>query len=99
MLVYKTGIVEHLTETNFTDSLDDSNNGGFLSVPYDKAQENLHSWAESDAKAGHDVDLNGDSYLNSKALIYHEDPEQWRRLSHSHWPTLLGYYNISLLGR
>ena len=32
-------------------------------------------------------------------LLHHDNVEQWRSLSYLHWPTLMAYYNISLMGR
>ena len=34
-----------------------------------------------------------------KMLLVHEDGETWKKLSYKHWPTLFGYYNISLQGK
>ena len=31
--------------------------------------------------------------------VGHTDLETWRRLSHNHWTTLFGYYNISIHGK
>ena len=31
--------------------------------------------------------------------VDHTDLEMWRKLSHNHWITLFGYYNISIYGK
>lgn len=33
------------------------------------------------------------------SLVQHDNLEPWKDLSYMHWPTLMGYYNVSLLGR
>ena len=31
--------------------------------------------------------------------VKHSDLETWRKLSHAHWTTLFGYYNITIAGK
>ena len=100
LLVYKTGIVEHLTQTNLTDTFEDINGASFASSIdklFSQDSSNTHTWSDQDLKIHNEFGINGDGYLNS--ILYHEDREMWKRLSHTHWLTLLNYYNISMQGR
>lgn len=54
------------------------------------------SWSTRDGK-----DLMSDAAggIGLSSLLGHETLELWKNLSPSHWRTVFGYYNISLLGR
>ena len=41
----------------------------------------------------------GGKYDDDTDSLEHTDLELWRQLSYKHWPTLFGYYNMSLCGR
>ncbi|KAL5006353.1 hypothetical protein ScPMuIL_015159 [Solemya velum] len=90
LIVYKTGLVEHLARMAEEDSNGDiryttmlpqdvygHQNGGEFTGTFKHPQE------ES----------------NTVEPLEHNDLELWRRLSYNHWPMLFKYYNISLSGR
>ncbi|OPJ68020.1 sterol regulatory element-binding protein cleavage-activating protein [Patagioenas fasciata monilis] len=59
-------------------------------------ETNQHSWAQGPEGKG-----NGQTELGTEAEVTWgaEDEEIWRKLSFRHWPSLFGYYNITLAKR
>ncbi|KFR14664.1 Sterol regulatory element-binding protein cleavage-activating protein, partial [Opisthocomus hoazin] len=59
-------------------------------------ETNQHTWAQGPEGKG-----NGQTELGAEAEVTWgaEDEEIWRKLSFRHWPSLFGYYNITLAKR
>ena len=122
-MVYKSGLVQHLTLANSTDLAGTEAETSpfpslekFISLSHKDTQQ---TWAPdvepqsgrndpepAEFTATRSADMAADSSLAkgnradyTPRKLHHTEPELWRHLSHNHWPTLLGYYNISLPGR
>lgn len=97
LIVYKTGLVEHLTNTT---------QGVNITYPKHHNEKASHSNEQV-----HRVEVQGSkdeiswswagSGEDDKAVrpVEHTDLELWKQLSYSYWPTLFSYYNISVYGR
>ncbi|KFV06038.1 Sterol regulatory element-binding protein cleavage-activating protein, partial [Pterocles gutturalis] len=61
-----------------------------------RLETNQHTWAHGPEGKG-----NGQTELGAEAEVTWgaEDEEVWRKLSFRHWPSLFGYYNITLAKR
>uniref|UniRef100_A0A6G1RLM3 Sterol regulatory element-binding protein cleavage-activating protein n=1 Tax=Hypotaenidia okinawae TaxID=2861861 RepID=A0A6G1RLM3_9GRUI len=61
-----------------------------------RLETNQHTWAQGPEGRG-----NGQAELGTEAEVTWgaEDEEIWRKLSFRHWPSLFGYYNITLAKR
>jgi len=91
--MYKTGLVEHITNTtdilNIT-AFNDPN-------PGQGAKVNEKNGIRDDSGPG--WSWRQYENLDSSNPVEHKDLEMWKQLSYNHWPTLFSYYNISLYGR
>ncbi|XP_060568692.1 sterol regulatory element-binding protein cleavage-activating protein-like [Ruditapes philippinarum] len=99
LIVYKTGLVHHITNTSFSingtvipDSVDDLEQMIKLQEQTTTADQNkinvlsplAYFWQQDDEDLG---------------SVKHTDLELWRKLSHVHWVTMFNYYNISIVGK
>ncbi|XP_053374079.1 sterol regulatory element-binding protein cleavage-activating protein-like [Mercenaria mercenaria] len=99
LIVYKTGLVHHITNTSFSingtvipDSVDDLEQIIKLQEQTTTADQNkmevlsplAYFWRQDDEDLG---------------SVKHTDLETWRKLSHVHWVTMFSYYNISIVGK
>ncbi|KAK2173041.1 hypothetical protein NP493_908g00028 [Ridgeia piscesae] len=102
LIVYKTGLVDHLTGTNTT-QLDDLGGSSSNSHPSLKPFEKFsrpQDWMERKLEDKQQTSVDEkEAVKHGSSLVAHHDMESWRHLSHTHWPKLLGFYNISLRGR
>ncbi|CAH1788116.1 unnamed protein product [Owenia fusiformis] len=94
LIVYKSGLVEHIIQISYSSAADNtsilhSTILKFIQQPTLDGLKGEVDAAETVAKFTHKDTL----------LVKHEDYETWKKLSYMHWPTLFGYYNISLAGR
>ena len=100
--MYKTGLVDHLTGTNATqfDDLGGSIGNLHPSLKSFEKFSQRHDWMErkSEDKQQTSVDEK-EAVKHGSLLVAHHDMESWRHLAHTHWPKLLGFFNISLRGR
>ncbi|ELU06614.1 hypothetical protein CAPTEDRAFT_96666 [Capitella teleta] len=95
LFVYKTSLVDEVSDNNSTSTT------ATLTPPM---QDQGHAKLDLEV---HKADLGknvrdtimGEGQKWIQTLISHEERGPWSQLSHSHWPTLFGYYNISLEGR
>ena len=109
LFLYKTSLVDDLTDNNSTQPLPAVKS---LQNPLGKGDALSagagHSFKDAapEAKAApqkkpeakmENLMEGGQKWLQN--LMSHEEKAQWNKLAHNHWPTLLGYYNISLEGR
>ena len=84
-MVYKTGLVEHFAQVA-------------LNASEDAQGARSHGDSVFHHQMGHyPEDQQDPHYVQS--LLTHTNLEHWNELSHMHWPTLLSYYNITMLGR
>lgn len=98
LLVYKTGLVHHITNTSY------STNGTDLPKSVDDLEQIIKLQEQTTTGDQHKLDMlsslafwrQDDDDLGS---VKHTDLETWRKLSHVHWVTMFGYYNISLIGK
>ncbi|XP_064647832.1 sterol regulatory element-binding protein cleavage-activating protein-like [Lineus longissimus] len=94
LIVYKTGLAEHVIRVTLN---------GTAMVP---EPEYYGAPVILDAPNG-DKETLVKGTMNAKgtethavsAMLEHDDMEHWKKLSNSHWPSLFGFYNISLLRR
>ncbi|XP_052801573.1 sterol regulatory element-binding protein cleavage-activating protein-like [Mya arenaria] len=97
LLVYKSGLVHHLTNSSFPTN-------GSVIPPSPDALEQIIKQQEQTTNG--DVSrvvsplaffwLSEDEEVGS---VRHTDVQTWRKLSPTHWLTLFSYYNISLTGK
>jgi hypothetical protein len=87
LFVYKTSLVDEVSDTNTT-----------TLAPPGQGQPKLDLEGHKSGKVMRDKIMEeGQRWIQT--LVSNPDHGQWSRLSHNHWPTLFGYYNMSLLGR
>ncbi|KAK3101013.1 hypothetical protein FSP39_000257 [Pinctada imbricata] len=92
LIVYKTGLVEHLANSTLSNMPAPKTTNGEAPKPQgvelnagkDPTTASWFPWSQ---------DQNKNGYLR------HTDLELHKELSYKHWPTMFGYYNISLYGK
>ena len=106
LFLYKTSLVDDLSDHNTTQPITQPNhspNSPAKEQPSQPAASSLKDdtalkklQRKSEAKMENLVE-GGHKWIQN--LMSHEEKPAWSKLSYNHWPTLLGYYNISLEGR
>ena len=100
LIVYKAGLVDHFTFSNSTSFVDDHTAYTFSSSHHEGAASAHHSLAENGMLGMRDWIMGGvNEEQQIQNILQHKDTKLWTQLSPMHWPTLLGYYNITLLGK
>jgi hypothetical protein len=102
LLLYKTGLVEHLARLNATlEELAPH----FIHHPLPEKDQH-QTWAP-DAEILPSELIDHQRVLDDDVVpvyappphLSHTDGQLWEKLSHNHWPALLGVYNMSLFGK
>ena len=95
LIVCKTGLVEYVD--NDLPELETDNMATMRVTP---EEQNYRPYTQTKHdKDEHFVPHDNHRSEAAMALLQHDNLEPWKDLSHMHWPTLMGYYNVSLLGR
>ncbi|OWF39399.1 sterol regulatory element-binding protein cleavage-activating protein-like [Mizuhopecten yessoensis] len=97
LIVYKSGLVEHLTNStskiNLTSSSFENLDKGQL-ASQQNSQQNGHQ--KEDAGIGWSWRPGEEE---DPRPVEHTQFDMWRQLNYKHWPTLFAYYNITLYGK
>ncbi|XP_076472128.1 sterol regulatory element-binding protein cleavage-activating protein-like [Babylonia areolata] len=108
LIVYKTGLVEHIA------NLEDSSSSpphhpahhphpwSDSPLPTDMLRERMEKVEEESTGvigAGWGLGWGGGDDMLETGPVEHTQLEAWRGLSHKHWPRLFALYNLSLPGR
>jgi hypothetical protein len=88
LIVYKSGLVEHLTNCTIP-----YNHSSALHLSHSKQDGGKEEYYGMSFPWGF-VDTDEEN-----SPVNHTELELWKKLNHKHWLTLFGYYNISLYGR
>ncbi|XP_048754317.2 sterol regulatory element-binding protein cleavage-activating protein-like [Ostrea edulis] len=97
LIVYKSGVLEHFSNPNAQNATQDSTQQAvppaeeLSRVGSREGQSTVRQSSRSWWFQGELVDPEG--------AVKHREVELWQDLSYKHWPTLFGYYNISLYGK
>lgn len=97
LIVYKSGVLEHFSNPNAQNATRDSTQQAvppaeeLSRVGSREGQSTVRQSSRSWWFQGELVDPEG--------AVKHREVELWQDLSYKHWPTLFGYYNISLYGK
>lgn len=93
LIVCKTGLVEYLDTEQESDPMP--------SVKVSPEEQNYHPYTQAKHDKDEHIPIPQDNHRSEAAMVFlqHDNLEPWKDLSHMHWPTLLRYYNVSLLGR
>lgn len=99
LIVYKTGLVHHLTGSQLTV------NGTEMPPTVDDLEQIIQLQEQtSSSDTGKIAAISSLAFfwrhdVDDMGSVQHNDLETWRKLSHAHWTRLFGYYNISIVGK
>lgn len=99
LIVYKSGLVEHLA--NSTTILNLTSSSPLHNLDQDHTADHLHTTQNGNGRedAGSGWSWRPGEEEENTRPVEHTQFELWRQLSYKHWPTLFSYYNITLYGR
>ncbi|KAJ8314345.1 hypothetical protein KUTeg_008906 [Tegillarca granosa] len=102
LIIYKVGLVQHITNTTNASMKIQDVTKLEKSVPSDTevSKHVSHSSKKDNDPKNTQTQFSWKSFdEDAEDIILHKTTELWKELSYKHWPTLFGYYNISLVGR
>ena len=71
----------------------------YMASSYSEVFSLVDQFLKQNMTGGDGIDFGDDLTSFGRALVQHDDSQLWQKLYFDHWPTLFGFYNISLLGR
>ena len=100
LIVYKSGVLEHLSNPSHLHTKNISQNTP-QEVPLKEelsVKEGRKSPSTAASQSSSSWWFQGE-LVDPEGAVRHSEVELWQDLSYKHWPTLFGYYNISLYGK
>ena len=88
LIVYKSGIMEHLTNST-------------LAINHSTVDHDNHVKQNGGKEEYYSISFPWGFVESEEEVspVNHTEVELWKDLNHKHWLTMFGYYNISLYGR
>ncbi|XP_062599956.1 sterol regulatory element-binding protein cleavage-activating protein-like [Saccostrea cucullata] len=99
LIVYKSGVLEHLSNPHHSNTKNISQD----STGHVSPNEKLSSVGDKEGPSTTGQTASSwwfqGELVDPEGVVRHREVELWQQLSYKHWPTLFGYYNISLYGK